>query len=85
MESLPTINKPHLIIIFVNAFGVKTNTQQISCLYKQSGRNTSILYIKSKWENEMNIKLTKNDWLNICKTRFNTSSSDNGGNFSGKI
>ncbi|XP_038593048.1 extensin-like [Micropterus salmoides] len=26
------------------------------------------MYVKSKWEKEVNIKLSEDDWLNICKT-----------------
>lgn len=56
-----------LMKIFIDAYKVNTKTKLISRIYfcLQSERGLSTTYIKSKWEKEANIKLTKEDWLKM--------------------
>lgn len=65
-----------LIRIIINAYKSDTK-KKISRIYSslQNEKGLSTMYVKSRWEKENNIKLTK-DWLNICRTQFTTLSSD---------
>ena len=49
----------------------------ISVLYQSlvMSRGTSTLYIRDKLEIELKMKLTKDDWYNICKVQQTTNSS----------
>lgn len=68
----------NLIKIFTNAYKGNNNKKLLSRIYSilQSETGLSTTYIKSKWEKEANIKLTNEEWLNICKTQSITTSSD---------
>jgi len=66
-----------LIRIFINTYKDNNSRKLISKLYSylQSDRGLSTMYVKMRWEKEANIKITGEDWLNICRTQSTTSSS----------
>lgn len=66
-----------IINVFIDAYKSGTHKRMISRIYSsiQSSKNHSTLYLKDKWEKEANIILSDEEWLNICKTQYTTSSS----------
>uniref|UniRef100_A0A3Q2ZLE5 Reverse transcriptase domain-containing protein n=2 Tax=Kryptolebias marmoratus TaxID=37003 RepID=A0A3Q2ZLE5_KRYMA len=55
--------------------GKKHRTVSLLYKYLLENRGTNTLEIKTKWERELGILLTEDDWLNIWKTQITTSSS----------
>lgn len=68
----------NLVKIFIEALKGNTTKKLISKIYSslQLERGLSTLYVKLRWEKDANIKLTEEDWLNICKVQSTTSSSN---------
>ena len=65
-----------VIEVFTNAYEctpVKIVSKLYRGLQKQNGRNS--LYVKSKWERELNIKLSETDWHSMCRTQQTSTSS----------
>ena len=65
-----------VIEIFTKAYKgtpVKIVSKLYRGLQKQNGRNS--LYVKMKWELELNIKLSKSDWHSMCRTQQTSTSS----------
>lgn len=65
-----------VIEVFINAYKctpVKIVSKLYRGLQKQNGRNS--LYVKSKWERELNIELTETDWHAMCTTQQTSTSS----------
>ncbi len=59
-----------IIKIFMGPNKGKTQMKMLSRIYLslQSERGISTTYIKLRWEKEANIKITEENWLNMCKT-----------------
>lgn len=76
----------NMINIFIDAYKGGTHKKLISRIYSsiQSSKNHSTLYVKDKWEKEANIILSDDEWLNICKTQYTTTSSGQWREFSWK-
>lgn len=76
----------NMINIFIDAYKNGTHKKLISRIYSsiQSSKNHSTLYVKDKWEKETNIILSDEEWLNICKTQYTTTSSGHWREFSWK-
>lgn len=70
-------NSP-LVMLFINICRGKLTKKHVSAVYSllQSGKRFSTMYIKQRWENEIGMNITEDDWLNICETIATTSSSD---------
>ena len=65
-----------MIELFTRAYKctpVKIVSKLYRGLQKRNGRNS--LYIKCKWELELNIKLSESDWHSMCKTQQTSTSS----------
>ena len=65
------------LIVFLTGAYKSTPSKIVSKLYsslqKCNGRNS--LYIKSKWEQELKVILSENDWLSMCSTQQSSISS----------
>lgn len=68
---------PKLIQVFTNAYNLGSNKKTISNLYLgiQSSKKHSTNYIKKKWEEELNIEITDETWLNILETQQSSTNS----------
>lgn len=66
-----------LVKLLVESCKGNAPKKQISKVYTclQATRNLSTTYIRQTWEKEADILISEDDWLNICKTAMNTSSS----------
>lgn len=66
-----------VVKVFMEALKGNAIRKLISKTYTslQLERGHSTAYVKTRWEREANIKITEEDWLNICKTQSSTSSS----------
>ena len=69
--------------VFTDAYK-HTPTKIVSKLYNglQNHMGDDTLYVKSKWEKEMNVVLSKDDWQAICITQQTTTSSNLAGKMS---
>ena len=69
--------KSPLILLFIDVCK-GLSKKQVSSVYSilQSERKLSTTYIKQRWEKEVGINLSEEEWLNICKTITTTSCSD---------
>ena len=52
-----------------------TRFKIISTLYRKNSKSSSTMYIKAKWERELNTEITRDEWLSICETQHTTTSS----------
>ena len=65
-----------IIKIMVGAYEGR-KCRVISALYQAlgvSGGNSTI-YIKEKWEKELGIEITEEDWYNVCKVQYSATCS----------
>lgn len=67
-----------IVNIFIDAYDSGSNRALISklykCLTKLKGHST--IYIKQKWEKEMDIVITEDGWARIWETQFTTTNSN---------
>lgn len=65
-----------IIQIMINAYE-RRNCKVISTLYQALGTSgdNSTVYIKVKWEKELGIAITEEDWYNICTVQHSTTCS----------
>lgn len=72
----PTAPGDDIIQVFIQAY--KSGTKRtVSKLYKGlvSARTNSTEYIKTNWEKELDINITVEEWVNMCKTQFSSTNS----------
>ena len=71
-----SVDGNEVIQVVAGAFK-QTPSRIVSKLYrgmqKQHGRDT--LYVKSKWEAELNVELSESDWHSICETQQSSTNS----------
>ena len=67
----------NLILLIAQAY-TKGTGRMVSKLYQSitGSRRHTTDYIKVKWEKELNIEITAEQWTNICETQYTTSSSN---------
>lgn len=75
---LPKKEEVGLVKILLESCKGKTPKKQMSKLYTclQSLKKHSTIYIKKVWEKEVDVTISEDDWLNMCKTAMTTSSSN---------
>ena len=64
-----------------------TKLKAISVLYRRlrDSEAASTLYIKEKWERELNVNISLEEWHVMCETQHTTSQiQEHGGNLDGK-
>ncbi len=72
----PKIELNGIIKIIVDAYH-QGKSRVISAFYKalEDNRENSTLYLKNKWESELNIDISDDDWYEMCMTQCTTTSS----------
>lgn len=73
----PNTNPSQLIQLFVRAYtkGIRKTVSQLYQSISGSRKHTTD-YIRERWEKEMNIEITTEQWTNICMTQYTTTSSN---------
>uniref|UniRef100_A0A3B3BI18 Uncharacterized protein n=1 Tax=Oryzias melastigma TaxID=30732 RepID=A0A3B3BI18_ORYME len=80
-----TLKGKGLITIFTESYRHLPN-KTISRLYKGlQSQNDNSVSAKSKWEKELNIKLSESDWHDLCKTQQTSTRSGRWKEFGWKI
>ena len=52
-------------------------SREISALYQGllKSRGNSTMYVKEKWERELGIEITEEEWYNVCRIQHSTTAS----------
>ena len=81
-----TTKQNGMIKVMIEAYEGKKGRGN-STLYQAllESRGNSTLYIKEKWEKELGIDMTEEEWYNVCRVQHSTTGSRGyGGDLSGR-
>ena len=62
-----------MLLVSIKEMPSRTVSKLYSCLQRCNGNNT--YNVKVKWEKEMQLDISENDWLLMCKTQLTSTSS----------